>query len=300
MTIALHAFRDQTAEAQRLADALKVSLGFVEAHTFPDGEILPRVPPPAATTIVYRSLYQPNTKLVELLLAVDAWRRNGAERLVLVAPYLPYMRQDTAFRNGEPVSQRVVASLLGSAFDRIVTVDPHLHRTHSLTDLFSTCASSQLYGADALIPHLRAFPLPADTVVVGPDIESGPWVERIAAPLGLAQTTMRKMRRGDRDVELLPPADLDPAGRPILLVDDICSTGGTLHQATRLLKSLGAGEITIFITHALGGQRVMDELIRAGAGRILSTDSTPDPTNRIHLADLLAQSLRESGEAPAA
>lgn len=294
MTIALHAFRDQAAEAQRLADALQAPLAFVDVHTFPDGETVPRVPTPAPTTIVYRSLFQPNTKLVELLLAVDAWRRNGARRLVLVAPYLPYMRQDAAFRTGEPVSQQVMASLLDAAFDRIVTVDPHLHRTTSLTALFPTCECTHLFGADALIPHLRALEPSAGTLVVGPDVESGPWVRRIAEPLGLDHATMRKHRRGDKEVELIPPVDFNPAGRPILLVDDVCSSGGTLRKATLLLKSLGAGEITIFITHALGGKKVMEELQVAGATRIISTDSSADPTNEIHLAGLLARSLKES------
>jgi ribose-phosphate pyrophosphokinase len=295
MTTVLHAFRDEAAEAQRLANALRVPLAFVDVHAFPDGEIVPCVPVPAATTIVYRSLDQPNTKLVELLLAVDAWRRNGAQRLVLVAPYLPYMRQDMAFRTGEPVSQRVIANLLDAAFDRIVTIDPHLHRTHSLAELFPTCQCTHLFGADALVPHLRAFPLLAGTVVVGPDVESAPWVRRIAAPLGLAHTTMRKRRQGDTEVELVAPVDFDPAGCPVLLVDDICSTGSTLRKATCLLKSLGAGEITIFITHALGGKKVLAELLRAGASRVLSTDSTANPVNGIHLADLLAHALREPG-----
>ncbi len=295
MTIVLHAFRDQAGEAQRLADALQIPLAFVDVHAFPDGETIPRVPAPAQTTIVYRSLYNPNIKLVELLLAVDAWRRTGAQRLILVAPYLPYMRQDTVFRIGEPISQRVMASLLNAAFDRIITVDPHLHRTSSLAELFPTCESTHLFGADALIPHLRTLPPAAGTVVVGPDVESGPWVRRIAEPLGLEHATLRKHRRGDTEVELLPPTDFNPAGRPILLVDDICSTGNTLRKATRMLKSLEAGEVTIFITHALGGAKVMDELLQAGASRIISTDSSPDPTNGVHLADLLAHSLRDPG-----
>jgi ribose-phosphate pyrophosphokinase len=106
---------------------------------------------------------------------------------------------------------------------------------------------------------------------------------------------MRKRRQGDTEVELFAPVDFDPAGCPVLLVDDICSTGSTLRKATCLLKSLGAGEITIFITHALGGKKVLEELLRAGASRVLSTDSTANPVNGIHLADLLAHALREPG-----
>lgn len=292
MSAILHAFRDQAAEAQRLALALRVPLAFVDVHTFPDGEVLPRIPPTASTTIVYRSLNQPNARLVELLLSVDAWRSNGAKRLVLVAPYLPYMRQDVAFRSGEPVSQRVLAGLLGDAFDQIVTVDPHLHRTPSLEALFPNCECVHLYGADALVPRLRTSTPPPETLVVGPDVESRPWVTRIADPLGLDHATYRKVRRGDTDVEIESPFGLAVAGRPILLVDDICSTGGTLRQATTILRSSGAGPITIFVTHMLGDTMVAESLLHAGATRIISTDSCAGPTSEIYLADLVAQSLK--------
>lgn len=294
MTLALHAFREEAAEAQRLASALQLPLAFVNVHTFPDGETVPRIPEAARKTIVYRSLHQPNKKLVELLLAADAWRRNGAESLILVAPYLPYMRQDTTFRTGEPVSQRVVARLLDTAFDRVITVDPHLHRTASLAELFTTCTSTHLYAADVLVPYLRAERVGPTTLVIGPDIESDPWVRRIAEPLGLDHATFRKVRRSDVDVEIQAPADLSIAGRPILLVDDICSTGGTLRKATALLQSSGAGPITIFIAHMLGDSEVSESLSRAGAARIISTDSCPGHTSEIHLANLIAQSLAGS------
>ena len=169
MNVALHAFPGDAAQAQRLADAMRLPLALVQTHVFPDGEILPRVPPPAPTTIVYRSLHHPNNKLVELLLAADGWRRGGARRLVLVAPYLPYMRQDTAFASGEPVSQRVIAGLLDGAFDRIVAVDPHIHRINALGDVFPTAECTLLHGGDALVPYLQASGDAPKWLVVGPD-----------------------------------------------------------------------------------------------------------------------------------
>lgn len=290
--IALHAFRDDAAEAQRLAEALQVPLAFVDVHTFPDGETAPRIPEPAHTTIVYRSLHRPNEKLVELLLAVDAWRRNGVRQLVLVAPYLPYMRQDTPFQVGEPISQRVVAGLLDAAFDTIVTVDPHLHRTSSLAELFPTSASVHLHAADALVPYFREHPLAAETVVVGPDTESGPWVRRIAGPLGLDQITLEKVRLGDADVEIHAPPGFSVADRPALLVDDICSTGGTLKKAMEILAFAGAGPVTIFVTHLLADDFVIADLQRTGASRIISTDSCPGASSVVHLAHLISRALK--------
>ncbi len=292
MNVALHAFPDEAVQAQRLADAMRLQLALVRTHVFPDGEILPRVPRPASTTIVYRSLDHPNNKLVELLLAADGWRRSGAKRLVLVAPYLPYMRQDAAFAPDEPLSQRVIAGLLDDAFDRIVTVDPHIHRINALSDVFPTAECTLLHGGDALVAYLRALADAPNWLVVGPDSESAPWVQRIADPLGLDHAVMDKRRRGDLSVDIALPEGLSPSGRPVLLVDDICSSGTTLRESVLKLKSAGAGAVAIFVTHALGGDAVIDSLLSAGAERVISSDSCSHSTNHVHLADLLASALK--------
>jgi len=292
MTTTLHAFPDEEEPAQRLAQALGLPLALVDTHHFPDGELLPRTPPPSPTTLVYRSLAQPNEKLIELLLAAEAWRRNGAQRLVLVAPYLCYMRQDAAFSTGEPISQKVVADLLDRTFDRIVTVDPHLHRTTRLSDIFPRAECTHLHGADALVIYLRRTSATLE-LVVGPDVESDSWVRRIAEPLGASHLTMTKHRQGDAKVAISAPSDFPVAGRSILIADDICSSGATLRAATRIARSAGATSVTVFVTHMLSGEDVLRDILAAGADRVISTDSCRHSTNQVLLADLLAGSLRK-------
>ena len=99
-------------DAMRLAARLAVPAHEIALHRFPDGELRVTVGPATPTTIVYASLDQPNEKLIALLFAAEALRREGAKRLVLVAPYLCYMRQDAAFRPGEAISQRVIGRLI--------------------------------------------------------------------------------------------------------------------------------------------------------------------------------------------
>ena len=112
--------------AQRLARRLDIDCHEIAVHQFPDGELLVTAKPVAPVTIVYAPLDRPNDKLISLLLASEALRSEGARRLVLVAPYMCYMRQDTAFHSGEAVSQKVIGKLLADAFDRVITVDAHL------------------------------------------------------------------------------------------------------------------------------------------------------------------------------
>jgi ribose-phosphate pyrophosphokinase len=291
MMTSLHAFPDEAEQAQRLAHAAGLKLSMVQTHTFPDGESLPRVPSPSHIAIVYRSLDRPNAKLVELLLAADAWRRMGAQRLVLVAPYLPYMRQDKVFHTGEPNSQRVIAALLDGAFDRIVTVDPHLHRTNELNDVFHLASCTHVHGSEALIPFLRERPGGKTRVIVGPDVESAPWVRSIAVPLGLESLVLTKQRRGDREVEISHPTGLDWSGKEALLIDDICSTGSTLRQAVRALRSAGCTSISIYVTHALCSQEDLEALRAAGVERVISSDSCTHSTNVVHLASALASAI---------
>jgi len=293
MTTILYAFSGEEEPARRLAAALRTSLSLVETHRFPDGEILPRITPPARTIIVYRSLNEPNEKLVELILAAEAWRRCGAERIVLVAPYLCYMRQDAPFRPGEAISQKAIAGLLDGLFDRIVTFDPHLHRVSTLRELFSRAECTHLHGADALLPFLQEEGYPNDLVVVGPDIESAPWVERIAGPLKLRSVIMTKERRGDREIVLIAPAALDLAGRPVLIVDDVCASGVTLAAAVRASKAAGASSAGVFVTHALNPDSILDELAAAGAQSMMSSDSCVHSTNKVALAPLIAEALQQ-------
>jgi ribose-phosphate pyrophosphokinase len=291
MTVAIHAFRDDEAPARSLARALNAPLAVVETHRFPDGELLPRIPQPALTTIVYRSLNQPNEKLIELVLAAEAWRRRGARHLVLAAPYFCYMRQDAAFSTNEPISQRAIARMLDGVFDRIVTVDPHLHRISSMQELFVQTTCTSLKAAEALVPFLRAGALDKDLVIVGPDEESEPWVEQIARPLGLDFAVMKKIRRGDIDVELMAAGSLDIRNRPVLVVDDICSSGATLSAALRVLIAAGARSAKVYVTHALCPPTVITALRKAGAEDVISSDSCVHPTNVVSLAQLMAGAL---------
>jgi ribose-phosphate pyrophosphokinase len=280
-----------TGEAARLAARLGVALHEIDVHRFPDGELRVTVGPAAPTTVIYASLDRPNDKLLAVLFAAEALRRGGARRLVLVAPYLCYMRQDTAFHAGEAISQKVVGRLLAGAVDRVVTVDAHLHRTKDIRDVFPGIAAENLSAMPAVAETLRAAGLDPRTVVVGPDAESRAWVGDLAQRLGLPFAVAEKTRRGDRTVEL---TFADPAmfrGRPALLVDDIVSSGGTVTACAAALTAAGAFAVDVVITHALFPPEMTDAFLRAGIRSIRSTDSVPHPTNAIRLDGLLAGAL---------
>lgn len=278
--------------AKRLAKRLGLSVNEIAVHRFPDKELRVTVGVASETTIVFASLHQPNDKLLALLFASEALRRGGAKRLVLVAPYLCYMRQDAAFHEREAISQKVIGQLLAGSFDRIVTINAHLHRTAKIHDVFPGIEADDLSAMPAVAEALRTG-INHQTIVVGPDEESRPLVSDLAARLGLDHAVAHKSRRGDRAVEMAFPDPALLANRPALLVDDIVSSGATVAACAKALQSAGATAIDVVITHALFPSELVGTLFAAGIRSVKSTDSVPHPTNAIALDGVLAETLRK-------
>lgn len=288
-TTEVHGFAEDVGPVGRLAARLDVPDVLIDLHEFPDGEVLPTVPTrKGGTVIFYRSLHHMNHRILPLLLAADAYRRAGASRVVLVAPYLGYLRQDAVFRPGQSLSRDVVGRLIGGGFDRVVTVQAHLHRTSSLAQVLGVRGDSlNVSGALAEVASDGTHRL-----VVGPDVESTPWAREAADRLHGDWLTFEKQRLGDRTVVLTLPSPEKVAGRAVLLLDDVCSSGGTLIQAIAQLRDAGAASVDVALAHALFDAAVERRLRQAGARRIVSSDSVPHPTNALELAGTLASALK--------
>ena len=290
--IAIQSLPSSIGDATRLASRLGVPMHEIALHRFPDEELRVTVATAAATTILYLPLDQPNDKLLALLFSAEALRRGGVRRLVLVAPYLCYMRQDAAFHAGEAISQKAVGQLIAGIVDRIITVDAHLHRTKTIAEVFPGIEADDLSAMPAIADQLRTAGFDPNAVVVGPDAESEPWVSELAGRLGLAHLVARKTRRSDRSVAIdFADAKL-LAGRPAILVDDIVSSGATLMTCAKALAAVGTAVIDAVITHALFAPELTRDLIGAGIRSIRSTTSVPHPSNAIALDAVLADALR--------
>jgi ribose-phosphate pyrophosphokinase len=282
-------FEDERASAQRIAAAAGMQAAAIERHRFPDGELKLRLPCPLpARVVLLRTLDRPNEKLVELLLAARTARTLGAKHLTLVAPYLAYMRQDMAFEPGEAVSQTIVGGFLADLFDALITVDPHLHRVHALQEAVPV-PQALVLSAAPLLADLIAAQCQAP-LLIGPDEESLQWIAQAAARHGFEHAVCRKVRNGDRALEIELPS-IDVHGRSVVLLDDVASSGHTLAHAAQLLRAAGAASVDVAVTHALLADGAMQTLQGAGIGRIWSTDCIEHPSNAVSMAPLLATAL---------
>ena len=286
----LLAFDDEIALVQPLATALGWPWALIEQHVFPDGETRLRLPaalPPRV--VLLRGLHRANDKLMTLLLAAGGARELGAQRLSLVSPYLAYMRQDMAFTPGEVVSQRQLGRLLAASFDSLVTIDPHLHRVHSLDEVMPGRRGVALTAAQLLGAHVAA-QVPG-ALLMAPDEEAAQWVRVAAQAQGLEHAVCRKQRHGDRDVDVALP-DVDVEGRAVVLLDDVASTGRTLIAAARGALARGAASVDVAVTHALFVGDALSDVHASGVRHVWSSDSVPHPSNAVSVVPLLAEAVK--------
>ena len=292
MNSVIQSLPSSSRDGARLASRLGIPFHEIAVHRFPDGEIRVTAGPPAPKTIIYASLDRPNEKLIALTFAAEALRRGGCKRIVLLSPYVCYMRQDAAFRAGEAISQKAVGRLLAGIADRIITVDAHLHRTHEIATVFPGIEAVNLSAMPVIAETLRTEGVDPATVVIGPDAESRPWVSDLAGRIGLSHAVARKMRSGDRLVEIGFDEPGLIAGRPALMIDDIVSSGGTMIACAKALTAAGATAIDAIVTHALFPATLPHDMALAGIRSIRSTQSVPHPTNAFILDDLYVSALR--------
>jgi ribose-phosphate pyrophosphokinase len=269
--------------------------GVLSQRQFPDGESYVRLlsDVKARDVGMLCTLDRPDTKALALLYAAAAARDGGARSIGLVAPYLAYMRQDNAFHPGEAVTSRTFANLLSEAFDWIVTVDPHLHRFRTLDEIY-TVPSFTVPAAGPVGEWIRANV--EQPVIIGPDEESGQWVEQIARVAGAPATVLRKTRRGDYDVSIAADGIDLPKGATPVIVDDIASSARTMIEAVGIVRSAGAPAPVCVAVHAIFAGNSCEELQAAGAARIVSTNAVKHASNEIDLTPVLAPAVREAVE----
>ena len=286
MTPLVFAFPGNEALARSLAAELGAEPGACEIRHFPDGDSYVRLDTPVATrtVILTCTLDRPDAKFLPLSFMAATARDLGASQVGLISPYLAYMRQDKRFHPGEAVSSAYFAKLLSGTIDWLVTVDPHLHRHHSLDEIFSVPAVA-IHAAPSLARWIREnVPEP---VLIGPDSESEQWVASVAAGAGAPYVVLDKVRIGDRDVEISVPHLGDYAGRTPVLVDDIISTGRTMIETIRRLAGADHKAPVCLGVHGVFAGDAYAALREAGAARIVTCNTIPHESNAIDVTEAL-------------
>ena len=284
--------------AGSLAAAHGAAPGRYEMRQFPDGEFYIRIEEPLDDRPVYLvcTLDRPTDKVLPLMLLAATARDLGAPAVDLICPYLPYMRQDKRFHPGEGVTSRYFAMTLNRTFDSLLTIDPHLHRYKSLSEIYDIPATA-LHAAPMLSGWIRDNV--ESPVLVGPDSESAQWVAAVAKRAGAPWIVLEKTRRGDRDVSVSVPHVEKWASRTPVLVDDIISTARTMIETVGHLRTAGLAPPVCVGVHAIFADSAYDDLQRAGVAQIATCNTVVHSSNAIDVTGLLVDALKHHDGAAA-
>ncbi len=277
--------------ASSLGEKLAVRRGIFETRLFPDGESYLRLNQDVDEKhcIVLADLSHPNNKYLPLIFLLDTLKELGAKSVGLIAPYLSYMRQDRRFVEGEAITSKLFASALSQHIDWLVTIDPHLHRYHSLDEIYSV-PSRVVQGAPALADWLKK---QEGLLLVGPDAESQQWVSEIARQCGHPYIIGEKQRYGDRDVKIVLPSISRFSHLTAVIIDDVISSGQTIRQCIGELKAQGVKQVKCAAIHGIFADRSDEELVNSGLISLETSNSIPHSTNQFDMAELLVKPVTD-------
>jgi ribose-phosphate pyrophosphokinase len=282
--------------AESIARALDAELCKASVTRFADGEVFVRLDENVrgADVFIIQPTNPPAENIMELLLLIDAARRASAARITCVMPYYGYARQDRKDQPRVAIGAKLMANMLMRAgTDRVLGLDFHQHQLQGFFDL----PVDHLYAAPVFTAHYRKKKL-HEPVVVAPDVGSAKMARGFAKRLNATLAIIDK-RRPSANVSEVVNVVGEVEGRDCLLADDMIDTAGTVSEAARALKDLGARDIYVCATHALLSGPAVERLSKAPITEVAVTDTINIPESRrfptltvLSVGELLAKAIR--------
>ncbi len=278
-----------------VASKLDINLTKGRTQKFPDGEtsidILESVR--GSDVFIIQSTYAPvNENIMELLIFIDALKRASAWRVNAVIPYFGYARQDKKMQARDPITAKLVANLLETAgIDRVITIDLHAGQIQGFFDV----PVDHLTAIDILADHLRAGDL-SNSVVVSPDVGRATDARRLANSLGLELAILYKRRTSPTETAVSHVIG-DVIGKRPIMIDDMISTAGTIHNSVKALVDLGVKkDIKIVSTHPVFTKPALERLAHPAISEVVVTDTIPytgdlEKVKVLSVAPLLAKAI---------
>lgn len=274
-SLRIFAGRASRALAERMCAHLDMPLSRGRTEAFADGEIIVKVEDDVRgrDCFVVQSTCAPvHEHLMELLIFIDCLRRASARRITAVIPYFGYARQDRKDEGRVPITAKLVANLITSAgADRVLCMDLHAAQIQGFFDI----PVDHLSAGPVLLDHFRSIRAGlGDLVVVSPDIGNVKIANMYAQELQAELAIIDKRRESGTTVR---PRHLigNVEGRPVLMVDDMISTAGTICEAARVVIGQGATAVFAAATHAVMVGMAMERLAEAPIQRVIVTDTIP-------------------------
>jgi ribose-phosphate pyrophosphokinase len=284
--------------AEEIAVHVNQPLCAVTIRRFADGEIFVRIDENVRGQDVYiiQPTNPPGDNVIELLILIDAARRASAARITAVVPYFGYARQDRKDQPRVAISAKLMANLIATAgADRVLALDFHQHQLQGFFDI----PVDHLYAAPVFTQHYRQKRM-HDLVVVAPDAGAAKMARGFAKRLNASFAIVDKRRPSANIAEVLNVVG-EVGDRDCLIIDDMVDTAGTMCEAARALKRLGAKEVYACASHGLLSGPAVERLQAAPIAEVAITNTICLPDERrfdrlkvLSIAPLLSQAIKNT------
>lgn len=272
--------------------------GNIKIQRFSDGEIQPTFTESIRGDVVFlvQSTYAPSDNLMELLLMIDAAKRASAYKIVAVIPYYGYARQDRKDKPRVAIGSKLVANMLVAAgANRVITMDLHAPQIQGYFDI----PVDHLDSSAVFIPYITALKL-ENLTFAAPDVGSANRIREMAAYFEEEMVICDKHRKRANEIASMVVIG-DVTDKDIVIIDDICDTGGTLAKAAALLKDKGARSVRALITHPVLSGKAYENIENSVLEELVVCDTIPlrkesSKIKVITVAELFAVAIRNAYE----
>jgi len=284
--------------AQQICHAYGTQLGQVNIQRFSDGEICPVFLESVRGDYVFlvQSTFSPVENLMELLLMIDAARRASAYKVVAVIPYYGFARQDRKDRPRVAIGSKLIANMLVAAgADRIITMDLHAPQIQGYFDI----PVDHLDSHAVFIPYLENLTL-ENLTFAAPDVGATNRIREIASYFNAEMVICDKHRKRANEIASMVVIG-DVTDRDVVIIDDICDTGGTLAKSAGMLKEKGARSVRALITHPVLSGKAYENIENSVLEELVVCDTIPlrnqSPKIKVlSVAELFAVTIRNAFE----
>lgn len=284
--------------AEKIAQQFGEPLGKVNIRRFSDGEIYVEFQESIRGQFVFliQSTFAPSDNLMELLLMIDAAKRASAYKVIAVIPYYGLARQDRKDRPRVAIGSKLVANMLTAAgADRIITMDLHAPQIQGYFDI----PVDHLDSSAIFIPYIESLNL-ANLTFAAPDVGSANRIREVASYFECEMVICDKHRKRANEIASMVVIG-DVTDRDVVIIDDICDTGGTLVKSAALLKEKGARSVRALITHAVLSGNAYSNIQNSVLEELVVCDTIPlkghsDKIKVISTDELFAVTIRNAFE----
>jgi ribose-phosphate pyrophosphokinase len=284
-TLKIFAGRASAAFTENLCTEIGIPVGKARVDSFPDGELIVKLDEDVRgrDCFIVQSTSNPvNEYLMELLIWIDCLKRASANRITAVIPYFGYARQDRKSEGRTPITAKLVANLITAAgADRVIAMDLHAAQVQGFFDipmdhLLASPVLSKYFLQE--LPNLTSQGTHG-LVIVSPDPGNLKAASFYAEKLNADLAFIDKRRKSATSVAMTNIVG-DIHNKTVLMFDDMITTGGTISEASKILKEHGAGRIFVTATHGVFAGQAVERIAKSPIERLIITDTIP-PCDRL-------------------